>query len=112
MPGNGFVAALATDDSLYPIEDVLQAPNLANFDEPFVDGRVLCNVLGCPSTFTRLDDRNRHVESNHVRTPHFCLLLGCEKGFGKGFKGYTRQDKVREHMRKKHMGPAHAMVQG
>jgi hypothetical protein len=93
----------------YPAEDLLQALDPALLDEPF-NGRFLCNVLGCESTFTRLGDRNRHVESKHNVTLHFCLVPGCEKSFARGGKGYTRKDKLQEHMQRKHAALVKAAV--
>jgi hypothetical protein len=97
-------------DQSYPVEGLLQVHDPAIFDKPFLDGRFLCNVLGCPSTFARKADRDRHVQSWHnCATLHFCPVLGCVKSLG---KPYSRKDKLQEHMRKKHATPAQAVAQG
>ncbi|PVH67869.1 hypothetical protein DL98DRAFT_542830 [Cadophora sp. DSE1049] len=83
--------------------DLDEAFNPTVFDQPF-NGRFLCNILGCPSTFTRKADRDRHVQSWHNRaTLHLCPVHECEKSAG---KPYSRKDKLLEHMRKKHAGVA------
>jgi hypothetical protein len=109
-PSNPFPDPIDTDHNSYPPEGFLPAFDPAIFDKPYNNGRYLCNVLGCKSTFTRLADRNRHVNSKHNNTPHFCLILGCEKSLERGGKGYTRQDKLQEHMQKKHAVSAEAAV--
>ncbi|KAF8861418.1 hypothetical protein BDZ45DRAFT_774688 [Acephala macrosclerotiorum] len=93
--GNPFLAPC----NFYPIEDQPPAFDPAIFNKPF-NGRFLCNVPGCPKTFTRKADRDRHVQSWHnCATLHFCPILGCKKSLG---KPYSRKDKLQEHMRKKH----------
>jgi hypothetical protein len=77
------------------------APDRVAFNEP-LDGRFLCNVIGCPSTFTRKKDRDRHIDSVHDKiTPHFCPFHGCRKSYGVGTP-YTRRDRLLDHMQKKH----------
>jgi hypothetical protein len=101
------LAPFAINGNSHPVEDLFSAFDPALLDKPF-DGRFLCKVLGCESTFTRLGDRNRHVESMHNKALHFCLVPGCEKNLRRGGKGYTRKDKLQEHMQKKHAGLAMA----
>jgi hypothetical protein len=67
-----------------------------------VDGRFLCTKEGCTSSFTRKADRDRHLDTQHGNVRHFhCHILGCNRGVG-NWKGYSRIDKLQEHMRKKH----------
>jgi hypothetical protein len=70
---------------------------------PPVVGRVLCLWGDCTSTFGRLADRNRHVNSVHLGVSqgqaHLCPIVGCDKSYG---KGYSRADKVTEHLWKRH----------
>jgi hypothetical protein len=110
IPGNPFLGPNGIDSNSYGPEVLLPAFDPTIFDKPYNNGRYLCNVPGCESTFTRLGDRNRHVKSKHDKTPHFCLISGCEKSFERGGKGYTRQDKLQEHMQKKHAATGEAAV--
>jgi hypothetical protein len=83
------------------VKGPLLAFDLAIYDKPFNDGRYLCNVLGCPKSFTRKADRDRHVQSWHnCATLHFCPVPRCKKSLG---KPYSRKDKLQEHMRTKHL---------
>jgi hypothetical protein len=109
-PSNPFLTPIGIDDNSYAPRVLLPAFDPAIFDKPYDDGRYLCNVPGCESTFTRIGDRNRHVKSKHNKTLHFCLIPGCKKSFEEGGKGYTRQDKLQEHMQKKHAALAEAAV--
>jgi len=60
-----------------------------------------CPYPTCPRTFTRTADLTRHVHSahNHIHGRHLCHIPGCSKGQG---KGYTRRDKLVEHLWRKH----------
>ncbi|KAH6691809.1 hypothetical protein BKA61DRAFT_584818 [Leptodontidium sp. MPI-SDFR-AT-0119] len=102
-PGLGSPHALAApSDNSYSVYNWLPALDPAIFDKPYDDGRYLCNVPGCPVTFKRKADRNRHVEPKHNNaTLHLCPVRGCVKSLG---KPYTRKDKLQEHMWKKHAG--------
>jgi hypothetical protein len=101
--GNPVSTPFAIVDNPYLGEDLARAFDPAIFDKPF-DGRYLCNVPGCPLTFTRKADRDRHVQSWHYcATLYFCPVPGCKKSLG---KPYSRKDKLQEHMRKKHGGRA------
>jgi len=74
-----------------------QAPIPAQVSSP----RVACTH--CPQTFVRDYDRVRHENSKHNNGPapaaRVCLINGCPKSQG---GGYTRADKLTEHMWKKH----------
>jgi len=58
-----------------------------------------CNY--CQKTFKRDADRIRHENSKHLNIAgaHICQVTGCPKSQG---RGYTRSDKLTEHMWKKH----------
>jgi hypothetical protein len=62
---------------------------------------ILCNYPTCVQTFKRDADRSRHEQSVHFKNPglHLCPIAGCPKSYG---KGYSRPDKVTEHLWKKH----------
>ncbi|KAH9211092.1 hypothetical protein DL95DRAFT_465294 [Leptodontidium sp. 2 PMI_412] len=62
-----------------------------------------CRFQGCNKSFGRRSDRDRHEDSVHSNIRfHFCPVVGCNKSFGGGGCGYTRADKVTDHLRKKH----------
>lgn len=65
------------------------------------DGRFACTNPACNKTFKRDADRVRHEVSIHSNHPgaHLCPIPGCAKGQGKGF---SRPDKVTEHLWKFH----------
>lgn len=60
-----------------------------------------CTQPGCQALFKRDTDRIRHEASKHGINGmlHFCQIPGCPKSFG---AGYTRKDKLTEHMWRKH----------
>jgi hypothetical protein len=60
-----------------------------------------CTQPGCQAMFKRYTDRIRHEASKHGINGmlYFCQIVGCPKSFG---AGYTRKDKLTEHMWKKH----------
>ena len=62
---------------------------------------ILCNYPTCVQTFKRDADRSRHEQSVHFKNPglHLCPIAGCPKSYA---KGYSRPDKVTEHLWKKH----------
>lgn len=61
---------------------------------------IACTFPDCIKTFGRDSDRIRH-EAKHrrLRGAHLCPIHGCVKSTG---KGYSRADKVTEHLWKKH----------
>ncbi|PQE28747.1 C2H2 finger domain protein [Rutstroemia sp. NJR-2017a WRK4] len=62
--------------------------------------RIVCTK--CPKTFTRESDLNRHLTSVHKFGPqalHLCDIPGCPKSVA---PGYSRRDKVVEHLKKVH----------
>jgi hypothetical protein len=76
----------------------VQAPPTAI--QPVPGQRVTCTV--CLGTFSRTSDLTRHLNSVHhigPRVLHLCTVLGCPKSFG---PGYSRQDKLKEHLKKAH----------
>src|SRR4051812_6607834 len=61
---------------------------------------VACTM--CRSTFTRESDFHRHMTSVHKIGPqvlHLCNIPGCPKSVA---PGYSRRDKVVEHLKKVH----------
>ena len=55
--------------------------------------------IACEKTFKRDSDRIRHENSIHFKRAYLCPVAGCAKARG---KGYSRPDKVREHLWKCH----------
>jgi hypothetical protein len=60
-----------------------------------------CAQLGCTQSFQRDSDRTRHQNTVHSARQglHLCPVPGCPKSHG---AGYSRADKVTEHLWKKH----------
>jgi hypothetical protein len=60
-----------------------------------------CSYPTCNKTFKRDADRSRHEYSVHFKNSglHLCPIVGCPKSYG---KGYSRPDKITEHLWKKH----------
>jgi hypothetical protein len=65
------------------------------------NARISCTNPACTQTFKRHFERIRHEASVHRinRQRHLCPIDGCSKSHG---RGYTRSDKVTEHLWKKH----------
>jgi hypothetical protein len=65
------------------------------------NARISCTNPTCTRTFKRHFERIRHEASVHriTRQRHLCPITGCSKSQG---NGYTRPDKVTEHLWKKH----------
>ena len=65
------------------------------------NARIACTYPPCTKTFRRDYERIRHENSKHVNIQgtHLCPITGCSKNQG---KGYSRSDKVTEHLWKKH----------
>jgi hypothetical protein len=102
--------AYATEDIIPNLADYAKLPNhnpvasdLVNGSEavvPASEDRHTCTYQDCSVTFRRKGDRDRHVRVKHLQARrYFCQVIGCPKGFG---KGYTRFDKLQEHMKRKH----------
>jgi hypothetical protein len=72
---------------------------------PSAHARIPCSILGCLVSFNRDGDRIRHEASvhglNQVFQLYLCPIFTCPKSQG---AGYTRKDKLTEHMWKKHSG--------
>jgi hypothetical protein len=68
---------------------------------PSMQAPIPCSQMGCAITFKRDSDRIRHEGCVHSlsRRVHLCHVLGCSKSQG---AGYTRRDKLVEHLWKKH----------
>lgn len=83
---------LLTDGNSLSINSVLYTLKPTTFNKPFDNGRYLCNVAGCPSTFSRKANQDRHIQSWHYcATLHFCPVPRCKKSLG---KPYSRKDKL------------------
>lgn len=80
-----------------------QTLDLSNLPAPLFQTTALipCTYPTCNKTFKRASDRTRHEDSVHLNNPgiHLCPVPGCVKSHG---KGYSRSDKVTEHLWKKH----------
>jgi hypothetical protein len=68
---------------------------------PSMPAPIPCSQMGCAVTFKRDSDRIRHEGSVHSpnRRVHLYSVLGCSTSQG---AGYTRRDKLVEHLWKKH----------
>jgi hypothetical protein len=81
----------------------LQLPPTVAATAATAHGRIPCSILGCSVAFNREGDRIRHEASvhglNQVFQLYLCPIAGCPKSWG---AGYTRKDKLTEHMWKKH----------
>ena len=60
--------------------------------------------IACKKTYKRDPDRIRHENSIHFKRAYLCPVAGCAKARG---KGYSRPDKVREHLWKCHGNLGH-----
>jgi len=104
LVGIGHSVSAVVDIGLSPtVGDVLDA-NLANTIGP---DRHPCTWQGCNATFSRKADRERHIATKHRHVRYYhCRVAGCPKSRGsnalRAWKGYSRIDKLQEHMRKKH----------
>jgi hypothetical protein len=76
----------------HPVQQNLSNPQVAIQTYPCSD---------CTRSFGRKSDRDRHITSVHGTSQIFylCPVVNCPKSQG---KGYSRQDKVTEHLWKKH----------
>lgn len=79
--------------------------------DPGLDtSRALCTWPGCPETFIRFSDRDRHYQTIHANNgdrPHKCLVEGCSANV----KSWTRIEKLRTHNKNWH-GPYHCPEKG
>jgi hypothetical protein len=73
----------------------------------YAGGRYLCQWPACSVSCRRQPDWYRHFQSKHFNIRWFCDEPGCDKG-RHPFMGYSRQDKVTEHIKAKHMGSVNA----
>ena len=69
--------------------------------QPPLPQSFLCTQLGCTKSFKRDSDRIRHQNTVHRARQglHLCPVPRCHKSYGAGF---SRRDKVTEHLWKKH----------
>jgi hypothetical protein len=78
----------------------MQAPLAIAAQAPVL---IQCTALGCSATFKREPDRLRHEAAvhgiNQLLQLYLCPVIGCSKSQG---SGYTRKDKLTEHLWKKH----------
>jgi hypothetical protein len=90
------------DSNLSPIASTSAPPPAAPAPNPRQpNASIPCTNPTCTRTFKRHFERIRHEASVHRtnRQRHLCPITGCSKSHG---KGYTRSDKVTEHLWKKH----------
>ncbi|KAH6684571.1 hypothetical protein B0J14DRAFT_646479 [Halenospora varia] len=87
-PPSGDLNGLNTTPNLSPSIQSIQQP-------------IICQQLGCLLTFARDADRIRHETAVHGvnRGLHLCPIPGCPRSQG---RSYSRPDKVKEHLWKKH----------
>lgn len=72
--------------------------------------RKVCTHHGCTRYFARDWERTRHERSKHGigQTLRYCHVVGCVKHHARaGARGFTRADKLTEHMWKKHADLGH-----
>jgi hypothetical protein len=96
--------------NMYPSVSMANYTTAAYPNQPYqgiqaspAQGSIPCTHFPCPKTFKREPDRVRHEESvhgiNQLLQLFVCPVLGCPKSVG---EGYTRKDKLTEHLWKKH----------
>ncbi|KAH8686119.1 hypothetical protein BGZ60DRAFT_396917 [Tricladium varicosporioides] len=69
-----------------------------------------CNFLTCTRRFKRPSDLARHQYTVHFNIQrHLCPIVDCPKAGG---KGYSRADKVTEHLWRKHGGLGYIKARG
>jgi len=68
-----------------------------------IGGRYYCQWPDCTISCRRQADWHRHFQLKHFNVRWFCDELGCKKGVS-FFVGYCRQDKVKKHIKTKHIG--------
>jgi hypothetical protein len=83
-----------------PVSQSMQVPPAIATQAPVP---IQCTALGCSATFKREPDRLRHEAAvhgiNQLLQLYLCPVNGCSKSQG---SGYTRKDKLTEHLWKKH----------
>ena len=99
----GQTQASQTEAQVFPVPTALQnQPNLVP-QLPARASTFACAHGNCNQAFGRKSDLARHRKSvhgvNHIK--FFCHIPGCSKGRGHG-EGYSRDDKLTEHLWKKH----------
>jgi hypothetical protein len=85
----------------YLIPATVSVTATANVALPTQQDSIPCSILSCPRTFKRNYERARHEGTVHGinRRAYLCPIHGCLKGQG---RGYSRADKLTEHLYKKH----------
>jgi hypothetical protein len=85
--------------TLTGLQSLAPVPALAATNTAGAIPRFQCTI--CPRAFKRDFERTRHEASVHGinRRLHLCPVPGCPKSHGNGF---SRPDKVTEHLWKKH----------
>ncbi|KAE9377461.1 hypothetical protein N431DRAFT_461067 [Stipitochalara longipes BDJ] len=75
--------------------------SMASVQQHSAAGAIFCTQFPCPVTFKRDADRIRHEAAVHGinRSVYLCHVVGCNKSQG---VGYTRKDKLTEHLWRKH----------
>jgi hypothetical protein len=99
LPAQGLHSSLTSHNSTLPVDSASPMQDALPSTDQYPT--IQCTQAGCLATFSRETDRIRHQTAIH-RTNHgvhLCLILGCVKAQG---RGYSRADKVTEHLWKKH----------
>jgi hypothetical protein len=83
-----------------PIPQQIPQAQAVHADPAPIRGAIRCSVPWCPMTFKRKHEQTRHEASVHSinQGVHRCPVIGCSS-YG---RGYSRRDKLTEHMWKKH----------
>jgi hypothetical protein len=99
----GLLGISAPTPPIQSTAPVLQPPSANAPAAATAHARIPCSILGCLVNFNRDGDRIRHEAAvhgfNQVFQLYLCPVGGCDKSQG---VGYTRKDKLTEHMWKKH----------
>ena len=72
---------------------------VARRDHPFSSPRVRCTHPGCPKTFNRVSDMDRHHLDKHNSKFFSCKFSDCDR---MGVRAFDRADKLRQHLRERH----------
>jgi hypothetical protein len=80
-------------------EQVTETDTVVSTETP--GKRIPCDQPGCNLTFSRHSDQIRHRDTVHQasQTVRLCPVAGCTKSRG---RGYSRDDKITEHLWRKH----------
>ncbi|PMD30069.1 hypothetical protein L207DRAFT_520459 [Hyaloscypha variabilis F] len=84
-----------------PAQDMPWPALVAPIQQQSATDTIFCTQSPCPITFKRDTDRIRHEAAVHGinKATYLYHVVGCDKSHG---VGYTRKDKLTEHLWKKH----------